>query len=85
MGSSVGVKNGNFGNHKKLWDTKPNPMTGLFGKKSPRTKRVLQFDLNMNFIKEWDSLIDIERELNFHQSGISNCCSGKYKTSNGFI
>lgn len=46
------------------------------------SKKVKQFDLNMNFIKEWESVKDAE---NFFGKGISNCATGKSKTSNGYI
>lgn len=51
------------------------------GKKS---KAVLQFDLNDNFIKEYPSIRQVERELGFAQPNISACCNGKYKQMYGF-
>jgi hypothetical protein len=55
------------------------------GKDSKLSKKVQQYDLNLNLIKVWDSVMDIERELNIKNGAISNCCLGKSKTSNGFI
>ena len=54
------------------------------GKKTGNTlsKKVKQFDLTMNFIKEWNSVK--EAEIIFGK-GISNCALGKSKTSGGFI
>jgi hypothetical protein len=54
------------------------------GKKSGNalSKKVKQFDLNMNFIKEWSSVKEAEQVIG---KGISNCALGKTKTSNGFI
>jgi group I intron endonuclease len=46
------------------------------------SKKVKQFDLNMNFIKEWNSVKEAEC---FFGKGISNCATGKSKTSNGYI
>lgn len=40
-------------------------------------KKVLQYDLQDNLIKEWNSTREIERELKIHHSLISNCCRGK--------
>jgi len=34
---------------------------GKFGKNNPKSKKVYQYDLEGNFIKEWDSLADIGR------------------------
>lgn len=48
------------------------------------SKPVLQFDLQDNFIKEYPSAMQVERELGFANSNIIKCCKGKYKTANGF-
>ena len=45
-------------------------------------KKVKQFDLNMNFIKEWDSVKEAESICG---KGVSNCALGRSKTSNGYI
>lgn len=42
-----------------------------------KRKGVLQFDLNGNFIKEWYSLMDVERKLNIHHANIIKCIQGK--------
>jgi group I intron endonuclease len=47
-------------------------------------KAVLQFDLDGNFIKEWDGFIDIKYELNYDQSTIRKCCKGLQKTAYRF-
>lgn len=44
---------------------------------------VLQYDLEGNFIREWDSIKEAEGVLN--TKGISNCCVGRIKTTGGFI
>jgi group I intron endonuclease len=48
------------------------------------SKPVLQFDLNNNFIKEWESANKVERELGFSNSLINRVCSGK-KNSQGAV
>jgi hypothetical protein len=48
-------------------------------------KKVNQYDKQWNFIKTWDSIKDIQRELWFNYSGVSNCCRWKLKTSFKFI
>lgn len=57
---------------------------GKFGKLNPNHKPILQFDLNGNFIRRWESAMDIERELNISHSQIAACCRGKIKTSYGY-
>lgn len=55
------------------------------GAKHPLSMRVNQYDLSGNLIKEWGCLKEIERELNFGHSNISNCCKGRYKSAYGYI
>jgi predicted AAA+ superfamily ATPase len=51
-----------------------------------KIKRPLyQFDMNGNFIKEWDSVSRIKRELNFDRKTIKQVCNGVYKQAYGFI
>lgn len=45
------------------------------------SKTVLQFDLQDNFIKEYHSAKQVERETGFAHSNICACCNGKYKTA----
>lgn len=52
---------------------------------SKKAKRIKQFDLQGNFIKEWKSSKEIERELHFPSSTIRACCRGKFKTSHNYI
>lgn len=47
--------------------------------------KVVQYDLEGNFIKEWLSMMDIQRELGYPNSNISAVCRGKQKTAYGFI
>jgi group I intron endonuclease len=48
-------------------------------------KPVLQYDINGNFIKEWNGFIDIKLELNYDQSTIRKCCKNRQKTAYGFV
>lgn len=50
-----------------------------------KSKPVMQFDLNGNFIKEWKSASEVQRSLNYKQTYISGCCLGKYNTAYNFI
>jgi len=49
------------------------------------SKKIEQYDLEGNFIKEWESQSQIERWLGYDQGNISNVCRGKYKQSYGFV
>lgn len=46
---------------------------------------IIQYDLQGNFIKEWDGIIDAARHFGKSASCIMRCCQGKSKKSYGFI
>ena len=48
-------------------------------------KSVIQYSLNGDFIKEWESLTSIKNELVFDISAISRCCKGKQNFAYGFL
>jgi len=50
-----------------------------------RAKPILQFDLNNNFIKEWDCAIYAVNALNLNKSSVCEALKGSQKTSGGFI
>ena len=50
-----------------------------------KSKIVLQYDLEGNFIKEWPSTREIERQLHILPKNVSFCCRGFYKQANGYI
>ena len=49
------------------------------------SKKVYQYDLQGNYIKTWDSSMNIQRQLWISQWNISNCCNWKQKTALGYI
>lgn len=55
--------------------------TNTNGKQS---KPVLQFTLTGEFIREWPSAMEIQRQLGYDNANISACCLGKLKTAYGF-
>lgn len=48
-------------------------------------KPILQYTLDGEFIRDWDSITTASKELNIDKSSITSCCKGRYKTSNGYI
>lgn len=50
----------------------------------PRSKPVQQFTLDGEFVREWPSAMECERN-GYIQSCISNCCRGKSKSHKGYI
>ncbi len=49
------------------------------------SRKVYQFDLNGNFIKEYKSTRDAARKLNTYHAHISRCCNGIFNHTGGFI
>lgn len=78
-GLLAGNKNPMYGRHET------NPAYGKFGKEHPASKKVYQYDLLGNFIKEWDCLSDVQRHLNILVTHITACCNGRQKTAGGYI
>ena len=47
-----------------------------------RNKPILQYDLDGNFIREWECANDVGKEV---QGNIAHCLKGIYKTAYGYI
>lgn len=54
-------------------------------KTTNNSKSVFQYDLQGNFIKEFDSIASAAKESNISPSGISASCNGVQKSAGGFI
>ena len=63
-------------NHEKHYETL---------KERNMVTSVLQFDLEGNLIKEWDTMTSASKFYNISHSCISACCSGRTETSCGYI
>lgn len=48
-------------------------------------RKILQFDGEGTFIKQWDSIKEAAEFYKVHSSSISHCCAGRKKTIRGFI
>jgi hypothetical protein len=49
------------------------------------TKKVIQYDLEGNYIKEWISASEASRQLNLKQTSISRCCTGKLNKTGNYV
>ena len=80
------VKTQNFVGNLEWCDAKYNSNYGTRNERliMAQSKSVLQFDLEGNFIKEWSSTQECQRN-GFKQSNIVNCCKGKRKSHKGYI
>lgn len=47
--------------------------------------KVNQYDLSGNFIRKWDGIVDIERNLNIDKSSIVKVCKHKRNQAGGYI
>ena len=54
---------------------------GKTGIQCPISKKVNQYDKQGNFIKTWNSMMDVQRELGIFAISISRCCRGIVKTA----
>lgn len=72
-----GSKNPFFGKHHST-ETKQKI-------KESHYKKVAQYDKNNNLIKIWDSILQVQKELNINNGNISTCCKQKRKTAGGYI
>lgn len=58
---------------------------GKFGKNHNTSKVTYQYSLSGQFIKKWNSVVDIVKFYKFYRSQeISYCCSGKVKSAYGY-
>lgn len=57
-------------------------MLGKFGKDHHNSRPIIQFTLDGELIRKWDSIADAKRETGAHK--IVDCCNGKRNKTNGF-
>ena len=73
--------NKNFCGNENRKNNKKNNLTGNHTK----AKRVAQYNKDMELIKIWNCIRDVERELKIANGHITYCCQGKRKSAGGFI
>ena len=49
-----------------------------------QSKKIYQYDLNGNYIREWPSSMEVERQLGVYSANIFKCLTGDYHTTGGF-
>ena len=62
----------NDGNNRNKW---------RFWKNHYLSVKINQYSLDWTFIKTWDSIVDVTRDLNIDNSWITKCCRWKNKTA----
>jgi group I intron endonuclease len=79
--AQMGEKNHMFGtHHNEEW--KENVRSKLIGSNSYKAKITIQLSKDLEFIKQWDCIVDAERALGI--TGIGAVCRGQRKTAGGF-
>lgn len=72
-----------------------NPLRSFIGKRHPEKlmkqiankikKPVIQYDLNMKFIKIWESATDVYKQLGISSQNIGSCCNFNRKQAGGYL
>ncbi len=76
----------NYVNNLEWCTQKYNMNYGSLIKKHKReSKSILQYDLNNNFIKKWESISNAEKDLKITHCNIIACLKGRRKNAGGFI
>lgn len=55
------------------------------GAKNPRARRTAQYSLSGELLHIWECAKDAATALNLNYCSITNCCTGRYNSSGGFI
>ena len=66
---------------KRMSEAQKGLQTGV---KNGRARKIAQYDLEDNFIKEWDYIKEAADSLGVCRTGINACCSGKRKSAAGY-
>ena len=56
-----------------------------YGKDNPFAKSVIQYDLNMNKIKEYSCIAEAVRKTKINKTSIGKCCNNRQKTAGGYV
>jgi hypothetical protein len=81
------IRNDNYYKNLEWCDSKYNNNYGNRSEKiaEQTRKRVEQYDLNGNYIKTWNSLTSVEKELKIHIENIIKVCKGLRNKTGGYI
>lgn len=53
----------------------------LCGKNHPNSKQIIQLTLDNQVVRNWGSIMDVQRELGYHNAHICKCCENKRKSA----
>lgn len=55
------------------------------GKERYNAKKINQFTKDKRFVRSWNCIADIEREMGYHHSNIIRCCKEQIQTAYGYV
>ena len=67
------------------WCTQKENILHAYKIGSRQTKRIQQYDLKNDLIRNWSSIKDASQNLKISNGHICSCCKGKRKSAGGFI
>ena len=85
-----GDKNPHYGKQRtkntidKIKNTTKNKIYNMQKENNPSSKKVIQYDVNMNKIALFNYVGEVA-DLGYNPDGVSNCCLGKTNTYKGFV
>jgi len=73
---------------KMFSDTRKGINNPMWGKKrtesSKKYTKIIQLDINNNFLKEWQGVTIVANELKISRQSITDVCYGRHKTAGGY-
>lgn len=88
-----GIKDDNLSSNLRWCTGRENFHNPITYKKNAESKRgvknhkavgVLQYTIDGRFVKKWECMSDVKREIGIAHSHISSCCRGKRNSAGGF-
>ena len=75
--------------HREIYEKRGKILGKIGGKSLSRIEKcsipILQFTKDGEFMKEWSSACEAQRQLGISQSSICQCCKGRYNSAGGFV
>lgn len=77
-----GLKGFNAGEKNVM--KRPEVRAKFKGAKNVSARKIIQLDMDGNFIKEWDYMSQVQEELSFNVANLTACCRGRIKSAYGY-
>ena len=77
-----GLKGFNAGEKNVM--KRPEVRAKFKGAKNASARKVVQLDMEGNFIRVWDYMTQVQEELSFNVANLTACCRGRIKSAYGY-